>query len=97
MNVAGFFVAWRVRDEVAQTRQKSVVTLEGYRSVQSWPFMVNSRARLPSRWTIRRQPSCLISRIPLRAGWNLGSAGRQAGLEGASGRPVWIGGKGGFW
>jgi hypothetical protein len=43
MNVAGFFVAaWRVRHEVAQTRQKSVVTLEGYRSVQSLPFLGKS-------------------------------------------------------
>jgi hypothetical protein len=35
--------------------------ISGNRSLQSWPFLVHSRTRRPSRSTIRRQPSCLIS------------------------------------
>jgi hypothetical protein len=42
MNVAGFLWLRGGSGMRSLTSQKSVVTLEGYRSVQSWPFLVNS-------------------------------------------------------
>jgi hypothetical protein len=34
--------------------RRAASTISGKRSLQSWPLRVNSRTRLPSRWTIKR-------------------------------------------
>src|SRR5262245_59096343 len=58
--------------------------MTGYRSVQSYPFLVNNRMPTPLRRTIILKPSCLISWIQLVP---FGGLSARLGRQGAT-RPT---------
>ena len=47
--------------EMREVRHGAASTMAGKRSAQAWPLRVKQRTRGPSRRTINRYPSCLIS------------------------------------